>query len=265
VRLREKPTLPPRRNVFLYGPPKSGKTLALATVPGPLVLLNADLENATWLAHQRRPDLQEIDLEPVDPNDKQPVLRTVLELENAANQRKLDSVETIGVDPVGELYARLVREISGNAVSPAIQVYQQAGVFVERLCRALCKCPQVNVVFCAHDHPMKDESTESVEVLPFTGSASNPALGRKIMSMVDVIGYTARIERADGDPLFVAQLVNAKGRRGGDRFDVLGTKENGYCRPLDLSEWFEALANVGEPSSDNTVTTNAEAEEAVAA
>jgi hypothetical protein len=228
VRLREKPTLPPRRNVFLYGPPKSGKTLALATVPGPLVLLNADLENATWLAHQRRPDLQEIDLEPVDPNDKQPVLRTVLELENAANQRKLDSVETIGVDPVGELYARLVREISGNAVSPAIQVYQQAGVFVERLCRALCKC-------------------------------------RKIMSMVDVIGYTARIERADGDPLFVAQLVNAKGRRGGDRFDVLGTKENGYCRPLDLSEWFEALANVGEPSSDNTVTTNAEAEEAVAA
>jgi hypothetical protein len=255
VKLREKPTAPPKRNVFLYGPPKSGKTLALVSAPGPIALLNADLENATYLAHQRSAEghLLELDLSPESEKDT-PTLRTLLELEQIANARKFGTVQTVGVDPVGELYLRLVRELSGNAISPAIQVYQQAGVFVERLCRALCTCPDVNVVICAHDHPMKDESTESVEVLPYTGSATNPSLGRKIMSMVDVIGFTARVEQADGDPLFMAQLVNAKGRRGGDRFDVLAKKENGYSRRLDLTEWFDALAELTSADSTDTVT-----------
>jgi hypothetical protein len=246
MKMREKPTTPPTRNVFLYGPPKSGKTLALATAPGPIALLNADLENASWLAHQRRDDLHEIDLTSTGPQDR-PTLRTVLELEQMANERKLGGVATVGVDPIGEVYMRLVREISGNAISPAIQVYQQAGVYLERMCRALCSCPQVNVVLVAHDHPMKDEGTETVEVLPFTGSASNPTLGRKLMGMVDVVGFTGRIELEDG-PRFVAQLANAKGRRGGDRFDVLGTRENQFMRDLNLSEWFDALASTATPA-----------------
>jgi hypothetical protein len=150
VKLRDKPTVPPCRNTFLYGPPKSGKTLALATAPGPIALLNADLENATYLAHQRRGDLKEFDLTPEGDGDR-PMLRTLLELETAANDRRLGPIKTVGVDPIGEVYMRLVREISGNAVSPAITVYQQAGVFTERLCRALCICPDVNAVFVAHD------------------------------------------------------------------------------------------------------------------
>jgi hypothetical protein len=62
---------------------------------------------------------------------------------------------------------------------------------------------------------------------------NNPALGRRLMGMVDVVGYTAVMEQEGGDYAYVAQLVNAKGRRGGDRFDALGP-----FREMDLTEWF---------------------------
>jgi hypothetical protein len=104
---------------------------------------------------------------------------------------------------------------------------------------------------------MKDEATETVEVLPFTGSASNPSLGRKLMSMVDVIGYTARVEQEDGNVQYVAQLIPAKGRRGGDRFDVLGD-----FRPLDLSEWFAAMAAASHDAAGGDGPGNDSADEA---
>jgi hypothetical protein len=257
MKIRDKPTEPPCRNVFLYGPPKTGKTLAaVVSAPGPVLMLNADLPNATYLAHQKSPDghLGEIEL---DRADRFAALKALKAIETAANKNDLGSAKTVVIDPVGELYGRLIRELSDNAISPDIRDYQAAGQHIERTCRALCECPTVNAVFTAHDHPMKDEATETVEVLPFTGSASNPSLGRKLMSMVDVIGYTARVEQEDGNVQYVAQLIPAKGRRGGDRFDVLGD-----FRPLDLSEWFAAMAAASHDAAGGDGPGNDSADEA---
>jgi hypothetical protein len=103
---------------------------------------------------------------------------------------------------------------------------------IERTCRALCASPAFNTVLVLHDIPVKDEASGEVERLPGTGT-TNPALGRKLMSMVDVIGFTAELQTESGRQ-FVAQLVDQKGRRGGDRFDVLGE-----FRETNLTEWFE--------------------------
>jgi len=44
------PSEDPNTNVLLYGPPKSGKTVAAASAPKPLLYLNADRPNATRFA-----------------------------------------------------------------------------------------------------------------------------------------------------------------------------------------------------------------------
>jgi hypothetical protein len=54
---------------------------------------------------------------------------------------------------------------------------------------------------------------------------------------VDVVGYCGRVQQEE-EAKYVAQLHNGNGRRGGDRFGVLGN-----WRELDLAEWFQAIGN----------------------
>jgi hypothetical protein len=93
----------------------------------------------------------------------------------------------------------------------------------------------VDTVFVCHEFPVKDEASGQFERLPYTGT-TNPALGQKLMGMVDIVGYTGVIERDDGTRTYAAQLFTAAGRRGGDRYDVLGD-----FRALDLAEWFSRI------------------------
>lgn len=217
------PPAAPKTNVLLYGAPKSGKSTAAASAPGPVLYLNTDLPNATWFAHRQHPGLLEVQYEG---------FHTMVEIVDSIQKKSLDPVpQTVVIDPVSELYRRLLEELSQRAVAPSLPTYGAVGVHVERFCRALCEA-DVNVVFICHDLPVKDESNGEVERLPATGT-TNPALGRKLMGMVDIVGFTAVMEKDDGGHDYVAQLVNAKGRRGGDRFNVLGA-----FRPLDLAEWF---------------------------
>jgi hypothetical protein len=55
------------------------------------------------------------------------------------------------------------------------------------------------------------------------------------MGMVDVIGYCG-VQTDEGEPRYVAQLLPGGGRRGGDRFNVLGA-----VREVDLTEWFDLM------------------------
>jgi hypothetical protein len=243
VKIREKPEGVPTRNALAFGPPKSGKTLMAAlTAPGPVLYLNADLPNATWLAHQAAPEGHLIEPEFEDAR-KSPVFELMQEIETLANEGKLaGKVRTVVVDPINELYLRLLRELSGNAISPSLPTYQAVQTFVERLARALCICPDVNAIFVAHDLPVKDEGTGRVERLPATGT-TNPALGRKLMGMVDVNAYLKGVDTEDGGRAYVAAVA--------DRFHVL---ERNHAEPpqapgqlsfsaLSFTRWFDLMAN----------------------
>lgn len=217
-------------NVLLYGPPKSGKTVGAATAPGAVLMLNVNTPNATRFARIKNPNLIEVRWE----SRAQTMDEIAREAQKPAGNRIMD---TVVVDEVGELYRQLLEEESNRAISPALPTYQRVGVLVERFCRALVEA-DVNAVFVCHEMDMKDEGTGEVERLPFTGSNSNTNLGRKLLGIVDVAAYCGRTEDEQGNEHFMGQLANAKGRRGGDRYDVLGRS-----RELDLSEWHRTISD----------------------
>lgn len=208
-------------NILLYGPPKTGKTAAACSAPGLVTLLNADLPNATDYARLKYGSrIQEVNFEGFES------LRQIA--------LGVNDMEVVVVDPVGELHRRVIEEMSSRAVRPSLNQYGDTSTHVERFCRHLCEAP-VTAVFVCHEHPVKDESTGQMERLPWTGT-TNPSLGQKLMGMVDIIGYTGTLEVEGEGTKYIAQLVHDKGRRGGDRYDVLGS-----WRELDLAEWIQTI------------------------
>ena len=226
----------PTANVLLYGAAKTGKSTGAASAPGPVLLVNTDLPNATMFARRTHPKVQELEYQG---------FASMVEIADQVNKGKLP-FKTVVIDTIGEQHRRLLEELGQRAISPSLPTYQAVNVHLERFWRALCEAP-INVVFVAHDMPVKDEATGEVERLPATGT-SNPALGRKLMGMVDVVGFTGVAVEEDAAPRYMAQLVNAAGRHGGDRFNVLGT-----TRELNLAEWFGLITNNGrKPEKERT-------------
>lgn len=229
-------------NVVLYGPPKTGKTLGAASAPGPVLYLNCDLDDATRLAHKRYPaKIQEVDL-------SGGVLRALYDITTALRD-PASPFETVVVDPIGDLYRRLLDESNNNALRATLPQRGDVSVHIERFCRALCEI-DVNVVLVAHELVgEKDEVTGYHERLPFCGT-SNPKLAEKLMGMVNVVGFTGCIEDKDAGNQYVAQLYPAGGRRGGDRWNVLGN-----VRTLNLTEWHQVIQTAG--AVDEAVATTA--------
>jgi hypothetical protein len=228
-----KPTEESTINAVLYGPPKSGKTVGAATAPGKLLYLNADTANATRFAHSRR-DFDEAHVED---------LSTLIAAIDAA-----DDYDSVVLDPVADVYRVVLEGLSNRALSPQIQQYGDAGTHLERFCRALCEKP-VNAVFVCHEIAVPNEETGGMEYLPFVSTKSgSPVFAGKLMAMVDVIGYTGVVPpEKEGDPVkYVAQLINARGRRGGDRFGALGTS-----REVDLAEWAKLASEAMRPKKDD--------------
>ena len=218
-------------NVLLYGSTKVGKSWGAASAPGPILYINTDRPNAVakvWdLNHEKM-------LVP-----RWQGLSTLIDSVHLV-QGKHD-YETVVLDTVGDTYRSLVEEFSGRALRPQIGYYGDAGIHIERFCRAMCENPSVHFVCVCHELPVKDEESGGMERLPFTGSTSNPTLGQKLSAMVDVVGYCGTSTDEEGETKYMAQLVNSKGRRGGDRFDLLGA-----ARTIDLTEWFDLIAAGGK-------------------
>ncbi len=213
----------PNINVFLYGGPKTGKTMGAASAPGPILYLNADRPNATRLAHATYEGIREA---------RVTGLQTLID---ATREAESGDYRTVVLDTVGEAYRTVLEDLSGRAISPSIQHYGDSGTHVERFCRHLCELP-VNAVFVAHELSVQDEESGRFERLPFVSTKSGSAVfGAKLMAMVDVIGYCGvRPGEGEEPDHYMAQLTSAGGRRGGDRFGALGT-----ARDVNLTEWVE--------------------------
>lgn len=233
-----KPTESPTVNVLFYGPPKSGKSLGAASAPGRILLLNPDTPNASRQAHLRNPDGRIHELEkPAYTEGKLGWLDLLIEVSNAVADPDNAIADTVVLDPVGELYRSMLEEGSRRALRPSLPQYGDVGTHIERFCRFLCQLPHVNAVFCCHELIQKDESSGETRTIPFTGTqAGSAVLGQKLMAMVDVVGYTAVHEEDDGRVRYMAQLLPAKGRIGGDRFACLGT-----ARDVNVTEWLATI------------------------
>ena len=147
---------------------------------------------------------------------------------------RLGPEPTVVVDSLGEIYRVLLEEISGKAIRPTLPQYGEAGVRLERFCRALRDLPH-HVVYVAGERPIKDEESGGFERLPITGT-SNPDLGQKVMAMATVTAYCGFLPpEGSGQGRWVAQLYNGSGRRGKDRTGHLMAA--GGVLDVDLTEW----------------------------
>jgi hypothetical protein len=229
---------PTRRapNILIYGPPKSSKTAFGCSGPDGTLLLNADLPNASQYAREQDTEgrIMEVAFEGM-----QTMVDTILAVR--AEER---IAEIVVVDTVGECHRRLLEEASDRAIRPAINTYGDVSVHLERFCRALCEEPIVTVFVC-HDHPVKDEATGQMVRLPWTGT-TNPALGQKLMAMVDVVAYSGVVATEEGK-VYAAQLISQGGRMGGDRYDALGD-----WLEMNLTDWLDRINNPHTPSKEDT-------------
>jgi hypothetical protein len=244
------PEATPTINVCLIGPPKVGKSTGAASAPGPVLYVNCDLPTAIRFARQKYPKgVGEVKFEGME---------TIADVTHEVYRSEKVRFHTVVVDPVGECYRILLDEISKGSVRPSLPQYQAVSFHLERFCRALCEAP-INAVFVCHDHPVRDEGSDEILQLPWTGS-TNPKLGRQLMGMVDVVGFAGVIETEDG-PRYAAQLVPGKGRPGGDRFNVLADPKTGG-RDLDLTEWVETIKAAEVVAEAEQATNNDKPKEA---
>jgi hypothetical protein len=155
------------------------------------------------------------------------------------------------IDSVGEVYQRLVEELAGSGRA-SLQNYGDVNTKIERFVRAIKDLP-INVVLIAHEQLDEDDGASIKR--PATGGKKLP---EKLVAAVDVVGYCAVIPEGDDTPRrYVAQLVEANGRRAKDRSGALGK-----LRDVDLSEWIPtAVEAMAGGQTELAAEPEAEAEE----
>lgn len=228
--------IPPTQNIFLYADSGQGKTTGALSGPGPVLYVRAgERVTATRFAralygndHVRETWMESPLLPGANPDHMPSKVMDGVYRHFTSGEA---TEQTLVIDSMGELFRLLMEEVTGGGKSTLPQI-GDAQTKIERFARSLCDLP-VNVVFIAHEISVQDEASGMFERLPFMGT-KNPTLGMKLMAMVDIVGYCARLEaEQQGQPdQYVAQLVTANGRRGKDGSGVLGK-----FRPVDLTEW----------------------------
>lgn len=233
-----KPTeVAPTINIGLFGPGGTGKSVGACTAPGPILYGNAEGETALLFARGLFGD---------DKIHEYPVTKAA-DLDALFMHMKDGCEEqTFVLDTVGETYQRLVEELAGGGRA-SLQNYGDVNTKLERFIRAIRDLP-INVVLLCHEQ-VDDEEGE-VTRRPSTGGKKLP---EKLVAMMDVVGYTAVVPATEDTPTrYVAQLVEAKGRRAKDRSGALGV-----TRDLNLSEWIPVAVEAmrgGQQSLEESAT-----------
>lgn len=207
---------PDTRNVLLYGPPGSGKSTGAATAPGPILWVNAEGPNALRFARELFPDkvINEV------------AFTGQKVLEDAYSYLLSGQASTVVLDTIGEMYRVLLEELSGGG-NPTLQNYGDVNTKLERFVRTL-RDLDVNVVILAHEEVADIEGIPTRR--PVTGGKKLP---EQLMAQMDEVGYTAVVPAKDDQPaMYMAQLVEANGRRAKNRGGKLGA-----ARTVNLTEW----------------------------
>jgi hypothetical protein len=165
------------------------------------------------------------------------MMALMAEIAREVASSKSTIIDSVVVDPIGELYRRCLEDQARRVVRPPLNAFGDVGVHIERFCRFLCGTPHITTVLVCHELAQKDDAAGEFLKIPFTGTkAGSETLGQKLMGMVDIVGYTGLRENEDGTKEYLAQLIPVKGRQGGDRFNCLGD-----CRPIDIAEWIACI------------------------
>lgn len=208
----------PTLNILLYGPPGTGKTVGAVSAPGPVLVLNAEGENALKKAREIHGDQK---IREVTVTGKAKLDEAYLHLRDGKGGEK-----TVVLDTVGETYRILLEEVGGER--PTLQNYGDVNTMIERFVRAL-RDLSVNVVLVCHEELVADGTTGETMRQPVTGGKKLPA---QLMAQVDVVAYAGVVSHEDGSVEYQAQLVPANGRHAKDRSGRLGT-----VRKVDVTEW----------------------------
>ena len=241
--------VPDTYNVLLFGPPKSGKTTAAATAPGPILWANAEgagaLGFARRIAAERGTEIHELPI----PDGRQngtgaasPILHALVDHIRSGNDPQ---PMTVVVDTLGKVRDALVAEMVVPGAKNSIQQWGKVADTITQFVRALRDLP-VNVVLLAHVDQVDDaESGRTVRPL-IGGKATETVPGE-----VDVVAFTAPLS-VDGEPTrYVGQLVDGRGRVGlGDRSGGIAGDQS--FRELDLTEWLARYRAALTPSTVST-------------
>lgn len=232
-----KPTdAPPTINVLLYGPGGVGKSVNASSAPGPILYGNAEGENALRYARGKWGDEKIHEYPITGAKDLDDIFVYI---------REGCEEKTLVIDPVGEVYQRLVDELAGGGRA-SLQNYGDVNTKIERFVRAVKDLP-INVVLICHEQ-VDDEEGE-VTRRPMTGGKKLP---EKLVAAVDVVGYCAVLPETDDAPRrWVAQLVEANGKRAKDRSGALGK-----VRDIDISEWLPVYIAAVQGGKQEAVETS---------
>lgn len=222
-------------NVVLYGPEGTGKTVGALSAPSPVLLLNAEGENAAHFARTIYSNVHEIPV-PMSGGAKDLLDEALLWLRDTDAGK---ATQTVVLDSLSEIHGAILRDMSKDPDHPTLPERGDTNTWLERYAMSLRDLP-LNVVIVAHETWTKDDVTGVIERSPYAGT-SNVAFGKKFTGpFADIVGYTARVDE-DGGTRFMAQLVDGNGRRAKNRGGVLGK-----FAELNLTEWFALLGGTGE-------------------
>lgn len=218
------PAAPETFNVLLYGPPKSGKSTAAATAPGPNLWVNAEGPNALHFARKvaRERGNEILEVQVGRDVDARLLLRQVIEHVRRGSPRPV----TVTVDTLAKLREALIRQIVVPGARNTLQQFGEVARIMREFIRALRDEP-VNLVLIAHQDVQDADGDRIVQAL------IGGTLTAEVPGEVDVVAYTHSFkDEESGERRYVGQLVEAKGRVAGDRSGALGA-----VRDLDLAEW----------------------------